>query len=115
MKRIVQRLGTGKLRRRKSPRQLDERERITARECVEPLSDGRINARRRGGFEQGRGSLGVEAFQYQFLEDACRKSAFTFSDGKDESHLVCLESSRGKDERVQRGAIEPVHVIDGDE
>src|SRR2546426_2594315 len=48
---IVQRLGTAKLRRREGSRQLDECERVTSRERIEPLGNVRVNARRRSRLE----------------------------------------------------------------
>jgi hypothetical protein len=115
-RRAEDRLGTGQLVLAQRGRQLEQRERIAARRRHEARQDvGRRHPVEPIG-EESVGVVVAERLQGE-LGDAGRREGpeVPLAHGHDHGDRLSLESARGEHERLGRGTIQPLRVVDAAE
>jgi hypothetical protein len=112
----AERLGPGELARRQRRRHLDQHERVPGRGLDDPLRDGRVERRGRPAREQLAGVALAECRERQLGQvGAVEHRLVAVRDGEDERDAVGVEAAGGEEERLGRGEVEPLGVVDDDE
>jgi hypothetical protein len=111
--RLGERLGAGELRRRERRGHLEQRERVAVRLLDQPVDHGDIDVQAGSAFEQRRRRLGVERADEERGDAGRFETAHvSFSRSEDHEDPLGLEAPCHEQQRVGRGVVEPVRIVD---
>ena len=103
----------GQLRRREPSRQLQQRERIAACLGDDPVADALVEPARDDGREQGAGVLVVEARRATSSgRPTSSRSVARLAHCEHDRHRLRQQPPRDEPEDLERGAVEPLRVVD---